>query len=230
MLTQLRTGGGQGFRWSYAALLAYRRGVDYLVRTQYPDGSWYVRSRSMKFQPYFESGFPFGHDQWISAAATSWASMALSAAAKSSTNTVANRSLRMPNELSANGSGCAGGLNCVLHLWLPGARHTQRQGIHAVSRRRVPAGECGPEPYACWIARHLHGDPVNFGTIQISGKLALELVASALIEWTLVGVVVEVVYKPGVVEEGKAQPRPRVQSVTCSRTAKSPGFHACAMI
>ena len=70
---------------------AYRRGVDYLVRTQYPDGSWYVRSRSMKFQPYFESGFPFGHDQWISAAATSWASMALSAAAKSPANTVANR-------------------------------------------------------------------------------------------------------------------------------------------
>ena len=31
----------------------------------------------MKFQPYFESGFPFAHDQWISAAGTSWAAMAL---------------------------------------------------------------------------------------------------------------------------------------------------------
>jgi len=59
---------------------AFRRGVDYLLATQYPDGSWYVRSRAMKFQPYFESGFPYGHDQWISAAATAWASMALSAA------------------------------------------------------------------------------------------------------------------------------------------------------
>lgn len=56
---------------------AYQRGVEYLVSTQYPDGSWYVRSRSMKFQPYFESGFPFAHDQWISAAGTSWAAMAL---------------------------------------------------------------------------------------------------------------------------------------------------------
>jgi hypothetical protein len=41
-----------------------------------------VRSRSLKFQPYFESGFPYGHDQWISAAATAWASMAISAGMK----------------------------------------------------------------------------------------------------------------------------------------------------
>jgi len=31
----------------------------------------------LPFQPYFESGFPHGDDQWISAAATSWAAMAL---------------------------------------------------------------------------------------------------------------------------------------------------------
>jgi hypothetical protein len=37
---------------------------------------------------------------------------------------------------------------------------------------------------------------VNYGTIQISGKLALELAASELIEWTLVGIVVGLVYKP----------------------------------
>lgn len=62
---------------------AWRRGVDYLLSTQYPDGSWYVRSRSIKFQPYFESGFPFGHDQWISAAATAWAVQALALGAQS---------------------------------------------------------------------------------------------------------------------------------------------------
>ena len=55
----------------------YRRGVDYLLSTQYPDGSWYVRSRAIKFQPYFESGFPFRHDQWISSAATAWAAQAI---------------------------------------------------------------------------------------------------------------------------------------------------------
>jgi ankyrin repeat protein len=60
---------------------AYRRGVEYLLRTQFPDGSWYVRSRAPKFQPYFQSGFPFDHDQWISSAATAWAAMALAPAA-----------------------------------------------------------------------------------------------------------------------------------------------------
>ena len=39
--------------------------------------SW-VRSRAFPTQPYKESGFPHGKDQWISAAGTSWAAMALS--------------------------------------------------------------------------------------------------------------------------------------------------------
>ena len=56
----------------------FRRGERYLLGTQYKDGSWYVRSRSVKFQPYFDSGFPHEHDQWISAAATGWAALALS--------------------------------------------------------------------------------------------------------------------------------------------------------
>lgn len=57
---------------------AYQRGVAYLLRTQLEDGSWHVRSRSPKFQPYFQSGFPHDHDQWISSAATAWAAIALS--------------------------------------------------------------------------------------------------------------------------------------------------------
>jgi hypothetical protein len=58
----------------------YGRGAAYLLRTQRPDGSWLVRSRSFPFQPYKESGFPHGRDQWISAAGSSWAAMALMAA------------------------------------------------------------------------------------------------------------------------------------------------------
>jgi hypothetical protein len=56
----------------------YRKGIGYLLRTQAADGSWHVKSRSIWVQPYFESGFPYGHDQWISAAGTAWATMALS--------------------------------------------------------------------------------------------------------------------------------------------------------
>jgi len=40
---------------------------------------------------------------------------------------------------------------------------------------------------------------VNYGTINISGKLALELAISAPIEWTMVGVLVGIVYKPAIV-------------------------------
>ena len=58
----------------------YRRGVAYLMRTGETDGSWHVRTRAFGFQPYFESGFPHGHDQWISVAATNWAVMALAPA------------------------------------------------------------------------------------------------------------------------------------------------------
>jgi ankyrin repeat protein len=64
---------------------AYRSGLAFLLRTQFPDGSWYVRSRAPKFQPYFQSGFPFDHDQWISSIGTAWAVMALSHAATPAT-------------------------------------------------------------------------------------------------------------------------------------------------
>jgi ankyrin repeat protein len=53
------------------------RGVKFLLGTQSADGSWHVVSRATKFQQYFESGFPYGHDQWISTMATGWAANAL---------------------------------------------------------------------------------------------------------------------------------------------------------
>jgi hypothetical protein len=63
-----------------ASAAVIQRGIAFLLRTQFTDGSWLVRTRSFPFQPYKESGFPHGKDQWISAAGTSWAAMALSLA------------------------------------------------------------------------------------------------------------------------------------------------------
>jgi len=62
----------------------YQKGVQYLLRTQAADGSWHVETRAIWLQPYFESGFPYGRDQFISAAGTAWAVMALAPAAQSS--------------------------------------------------------------------------------------------------------------------------------------------------
>jgi ankyrin repeat protein len=56
---------------------AYRRGVEFLLNAQTDDGSWYVQTRAAGFQPYFDAGFPYGVDQWMSAAGSSWATMAL---------------------------------------------------------------------------------------------------------------------------------------------------------
>jgi hypothetical protein len=55
----------------------YRRGLAFLMKTQGEDGSWLVKSRSKPFQTYFESGFPHGKDQFISMAASAWATTAL---------------------------------------------------------------------------------------------------------------------------------------------------------
>ncbi|HEX5053736.1 MAG TPA: ankyrin repeat domain-containing protein [Planctomycetota bacterium] len=60
---------------------AYQRGVRFLLDTQKADGSWHVATRRRSpGLPYFETGFPHGEDQFLSFAATAWATMALCAA------------------------------------------------------------------------------------------------------------------------------------------------------
>jgi hypothetical protein len=56
---------------------AYERGIGFLLTRQYKDGSWFVKTRSFPVQPQQESGYPFGYNQWISAAGASWASLAI---------------------------------------------------------------------------------------------------------------------------------------------------------
>lgn len=55
----------------------YQKGIAYLLRTQYPDGSWNVQTRSFPVVPYVDSGFPHGDNEFISAAGSTWATMAL---------------------------------------------------------------------------------------------------------------------------------------------------------
>ncbi len=60
---------------------AWRRGLRFLLETQEEDGTWHVVRRAFPFQPTMNSGFPHHRDSWISAAATSWAVLALTYAA-----------------------------------------------------------------------------------------------------------------------------------------------------
>jgi ankyrin repeat protein len=60
---------------------AWQRGLKYLLSTQDDRGTWHVRSRMLSpapvSPPYFETGFPYGHDQFLSTDATCWAAIAL---------------------------------------------------------------------------------------------------------------------------------------------------------
>lgn len=55
----------------------WKNGIRFLLEDQLEDGTWRVASRSHPIQKYYESGFPHGEDQFISSAATCWASLAL---------------------------------------------------------------------------------------------------------------------------------------------------------
>jgi ankyrin repeat protein len=60
---------------------AYQKGLQFLLSTQDDPGSWRVHTRMLSpapvSPPYLESGFPYGHDQYLSTDATCWAAMAL---------------------------------------------------------------------------------------------------------------------------------------------------------
>lgn len=56
---------------------AYRRGVEWLLKYQREDGAWLVETRSRPVQTFFDNGDPGGKSQFISIAATSWATLAL---------------------------------------------------------------------------------------------------------------------------------------------------------
>jgi ankyrin repeat protein len=59
---------------------AWQRGLRFLLERQEDDGTWHVARRAFPFQPTMASGFPHSRDSWISAAATSWAVLAMTRA------------------------------------------------------------------------------------------------------------------------------------------------------
>ncbi|MGQ0636126.1 MAG: hypothetical protein ACT4QC_16055 [Planctomycetaceae bacterium] len=58
-------------------LPAIANAVAFLLKTQLEDGSWRVSTRAKPVQVFFDNGDPHGKDQFISIAATGWATAAL---------------------------------------------------------------------------------------------------------------------------------------------------------
>jgi hypothetical protein len=57
---------------------AYQNGISYLLKTQDASGAWIVATRSNPIQPFINTDFPpYDDNQYISAAATNWAALAL---------------------------------------------------------------------------------------------------------------------------------------------------------
>jgi ankyrin repeat protein len=59
----------------------WQRGILYLRSTQAPDGTWHVKTRMVSpaevSPPYFTTSFPYKQDEYLSYAASCWATMAL---------------------------------------------------------------------------------------------------------------------------------------------------------
>jgi ankyrin repeat protein len=71
---------------------SWQRGIAYLLKTQAADGTWHATSRlhapAPLSPPYFDAGYPHGHDQFLSMQGASWAVMALSYALEPATRVV----------------------------------------------------------------------------------------------------------------------------------------------
>jgi N-acyl-D-amino-acid deacylase len=59
---------------------ALAKAVAFLLKSQLDDGSWHVKTRAKPVQVFFDNGDPHGKDQFISIAATGWATAALARA------------------------------------------------------------------------------------------------------------------------------------------------------
>jgi ankyrin repeat protein/cytochrome c553 len=61
---------------------AFRKGIAWLLRTQAADGTWHATTRlrppAPLSPPYFNAGYPYERDQFLSMSGASWAIMALS--------------------------------------------------------------------------------------------------------------------------------------------------------
>jgi ankyrin repeat protein len=57
--------------------VVYQRGIEWLLKNQLPDGTWFVPALAVPVQPHTFESFPHGWHQFASEAGSSWATLAL---------------------------------------------------------------------------------------------------------------------------------------------------------
>ena len=116
--------------------VAWRRGIAFLRSTQAADGTWHVRTRMISpaevSPPYFETGFPYKKDEFLSYAGSAWATMALLSALPQTTT--------LPPRPQAAGSQAASEVSPLMLAMPDLAQVTQLIASGADVRYRTPAG------------------------------------------------------------------------------------------
>lgn len=140
---------------------AYKRGVEFLLRTQESEGSWLVETRRT-WKPglqYFESGFPYGRNQFISYAGTAWATMALALSGKQEISTVLMKIPTDPSTAASaragapegNAGSASGGLSPLMRAALWGTHQDMEQQIREGADVNAPTTSLGITPLMCAV-------------------------------------------------------------------------------
>jgi len=161
---------------------AFRRGVNFLLDTQEAGGAWHQTTRRKgPGLPYFETGFPYGEDQFISFAGSAWATMALSLVVDSSqTALVETRVVRdePPSASSAMGDGVTSLMDAAISGSIDDMQAALAAGadVNARSTTGVTALMCAVASLAKSALLVSRGANVNAATA--SGVTPLMLAAS----------------------------------------------------
>jgi ankyrin repeat protein len=87
---------------------AWRKGIAFLLSAQAADGTWRVRTRMISpadvSPPYFTTGFPYKKDEYLSYAASCWATMALLSGMPATSSTPLRAPVAEPLPVSSAGA------------------------------------------------------------------------------------------------------------------------------
>lgn len=158
---------------------AFRNGVAYLLRTQKPDGTWLVETRRTWREglPYLESGFPHGKHQFVSYAATAWATMAL---ILSSRDHVSNVLMGQPSAASKDAEGRE--LTPLMRAALLGTSEDFRRELKAAANVNEQSSSTGITALMCAVhdpqrVKLLLAAGAAVNTVAKTGHTALLLAA-----------------------------------------------------